>query len=118
MTPEYSREYEGLVRGMPATAWKQAKFRKKYLISKGLDTSAMNKFETRFSIQNNTGANEHFTGNGLTKTTTSSVSQPVYGAVEVFSLHKNPKSFYQMTGLGGDTKWVELVDLEPINFGV
>ena len=118
MTPEYSREYAGLVRGMPEGAWQKMKLREQYLASKGLDSPAMDKFETRFSIQKNTGANEHFTGNGLTKTTTSLENQPVYGTVEVFSLHKNPKSFKQMTGLDGDTKWVELVDLETINFGV
>ena len=117
MTPEYSREYEGLVRGMPEDAWKSTEDRELYLESKGLDTLAMEKFETRFSVQDNTGANEHFTGNGLTKTTSSSADQPVYGTVEVFSLHKNPKSFRQMTGIDGDTKWVELVDLEPITFG-
>ena len=117
MTPEYLREYEGLVRGMPKSAWQQMNMREQYLASKGLGSSAMDKFETRFSIQNNTGANEHFTGNGLTKTTSSLVDQPVYGTVEVFSLHKNPKTFRQMTGMDGDAMWVELVDLKPINFG-
>lgn len=102
---------------MPENAWTQLRARERYLASKGLDTGSMEKFETRFSIQNNTGANEHFTGNGLTKTTNSSSSQPVYGTVEAFSLHKNPKTFRQMTGMEGSTQWVKLVDLETINFG-
>ncbi|MGO1502603.1 MAG: hypothetical protein ACTHWH_15105 [Marinobacter sp.] len=117
MTPEYSREYAGLVRGMPADAWNKEQVLDQYLRSKNLDSVELDKFHTRMSIQNNTGANEHFTGNGLTKNTSSSTNEPVYGTVEVFSLHKNPKSFKKMTGLDGDTKWVELVDLEPINFG-
>lgn len=63
------------------------------------------------------GGNEHYTGNGLTKTISSSADQPLYGAVEAFSLHKSPKTFRQMTGMDGGTQWVELVDLEPLNSG-
>ena len=117
MTPEYSREYAGLVRGMPEAAWDNLQIRNAYLRKAGLDSDGVKKFNTRMSVQNNTGANEHYTGNGLTKTTSSTPNKPVYGTVELFSLHKNPKSFRQMTGIAGDTKWVELVDLEPINFG-
>ena len=117
MTPAYSREYEGLVRGMPEAAWNNLQIRNAYLRKAGLGPDGFKKFNTRISVQNNTGANEHYTGNGLTKTTSSSPKKPVYSAVELFSLHKNPKSFRQMTGIAGDTKWVELVDLEPINFG-
>ena len=117
MTPEYAREYEGLVRGMPADAWANIKVRKQYLADSGVHGHEAKLFNTRFSIQDGTGANEHFTGNGLSKTASSSIDQPVYGTVEVFSLHKNPKTFRQMTGMDGDTKWVELVDLETIDFG-
>lgn len=117
MTPEYSREYERLIRGMPRDAWKNEQVLNQYLKSSKLGAAEIEKFHSRFSIQNNTGANEHFTGNGLTKTTNSTTEQPVYGAVEAFSLHKNPKTFRQMTGMEGGTQWVELVDLEPINFG-
>lgn len=60
----------------------------------------------------------HFTGNGLTKTTSPPVSQPVYGTVEAFSLHKNPKTFRHILGMEGDTQWLELVDLELINFSI
>lgn len=117
MTPEYSQEYERLISGMPGDAWKNEQVLDQYLKSTKLGAAEIEKFHTRFSIQNNTGANEHFTGNGLTKTTNSTTEQPVYGAVEAFSLHKNPKTFRQMTGMEGGTQWVELVDLEPINFG-
>src|SRR5690606_29990311 len=61
MTPAYSLEYEGLVKGMPESSSKDTQIRTKYLLSRGLDTPAIERFETRFSIQNNTGANEHFT---------------------------------------------------------
>lgn len=117
MTPEYSQEYERLISGMPGDAWKNEQVLDQYLKSKKLGAAEIEKFHTRFSIQNNTGANEHFTGNGLTRTTNSTTEQPVYGAVEAFSLHKNPKTFRQMTGMEGGTQWVELVDLEPTNFG-
>lgn len=63
------------------------------------------------------GGNEHYTGNGLTKTIGSSAEQPLYGAVEAFSLHKSSITFRQMAGMDGGTQWVELVDLEPLNFG-
>ena len=117
MTPEYSREYEALIKGMPEDAWNDPLGRARYLRQKGLSPEEVKAFDTRFSIQSNTGANEHYTGNGLTKTISSSADQPVYGAVEAFSLHKSPKTFRQMTGMDGGTQWVELVDLEPINFG-
>jgi hypothetical protein len=117
MTPEYSKQYEALVRDMPDKAWKIPKERDSYLAGKGLDAEDMKLFETRLSIQNSTGANPHFTGNGLTKATSSSIDTPIYGAVETFSLHKNPKTFRQMTGMEGSNKWVELVDLKPIELG-
>ena len=118
MTPEYSREYEALIRGMPDDAWVSAKLRKQYLADNGVVGNEKALFDARFSIQDNTGANEHFTGNGLTKTTSSTANKPIYGTVEAFSLHKNPKTFRQMTGMeGSGAQWVELVDLEPINFG-
>jgi hypothetical protein len=87
MNPEYSREYEGLVRDMPGEAWSNGKLRKQYLADNGAHGHEANLFNTRLSIQDGTGANEHFTGNGLSKTASSSVDQPVYGTVEVFSLH-------------------------------
>ena len=117
MAPDYAGEYESLISNMPAAAWANLQIRKAYLIKAGLGQDGIKKFNTRISIQNNTGANEHFTGNGLTKTTNSTTEQPVYGVVEAFSLHKNPKTFRQMTGMEGGTQWVELVDLKPINFG-
>lgn len=117
MTPEYSKQYEALTRDMPDDAWKELKVRERYLSGKGLDRDERKLFETRFDIQDATGANEHFTGNGLTKTTSSSSADPVFGAVEAFSLHKNPKTFRQMTGMEGSTQWVELVDLKPIELG-
>jgi len=117
MTPDYAGEYESLISNMPPPAWANPQIRKAYLRKAGLGQDGIKKFNTRISIQNSTGANEHFTGNGLTKTTNSTTEQPVYGVVEAFSLHKNPKTFRQMTGMEGGTQWVELVDLEPINFG-
>ncbi len=117
MTPEYSGEYEPLISNMPPAAWKNPQIRNAYLRKAGLGQDEIKKFNTRISIQDNTGANEHFTGNGLTKTTNSTTEHPVYGTVEAFSLHKNPKTFRQMMGIEGGTQWVELVDLKPINFG-
>jgi hypothetical protein len=117
MTPEYSRQYETLVRDMPNSAWKDQYAREAYLTGRGLNGKGMKLFHARFDIQDTTGANPHFTGNGLTKITSSSNSNPVYGAVETFSLHKNPKTFRQMTGMEGGNKWVELVDLKPIELG-
>lgn len=117
MTAGYAGEYESLISNMPPAAWGNPQIRNAYLRKAGLGLDGIKKFNTRISIQNNTGANEHFTGNGLTKTTNSTRDQPVYGVVEAFSLHKNPKTFRQMAGMEGGTQWVELVDLEPINFG-
>jgi hypothetical protein len=117
MTPEYSRQYEALVRDMPDSAWKNSRDRENYMVGKGLDPNDMDLFETRLSIQKNVGANSHFTGNGLTKITNSTGDKPIYGAVETFSLHKNPKTFRQMTGMEGGSQWAELVDLKPIELG-
>jgi hypothetical protein len=77
----------------------------------------MELFETRLSVQKNTGANTHFTGNGLTKTTSSTNDKPIYAAVETFSLYKKPQTFRQMTGMESGAQWVELVDLNPIKLG-
>ena len=117
MTPEYSKQYEALVRDMPDSAWKNPQKRNAYLAEKGLNARNRRLFKTRLDIQDTTGANPHFTGNGLTKATSSFVDNPIYGAVETFSLHKNPKTFRQMTGMEGGDKWIELVDLKPIELG-
>jgi hypothetical protein len=71
-------------------------------------------------IQTETGANEHFLGNGLTRHTgLSDENDTIFGAVETFTLEKNPQTFRAMTsgGQGGPDAYVELIDLTPIEFG-
>ncbi|WP_288992773.1 hypothetical protein [uncultured Marinobacter sp.] len=80
----------------------------------------MELFETRFNVQDETGANQYFLGNGLTKHTgLSNDGETIYGAVETFTVEKNPQTFRSMTdaGKGGPAAYVELVDLTPIEFG-
>ncbi|TBW56513.1 hypothetical protein EZI54_09455 [Marinobacter halodurans] len=119
MTPEYQAKYETLVKDMGDDEWKDASARRDFLVEQGLSAVEAEVFEARFKVQHDTGANEYFLGNGLTKHTALSKDRPVYGAVEIFSYEKNPQTFHYMTngGKGGPEAYVELIDLVPINFG-
>ncbi|MGF2687811.1 hypothetical protein ACQUWM_15005 [Marinobacter sp. DUT-3] len=120
MTPEYQARYEKLVEGMGDAEWDDPDLRRDYLADIGLNTQEIQKFETRLKIQMNTGANEHFQGNGLTKhTALSKDGKVVYGALETYTVEKSPQTFYTMTngGNGGPKAYVELVDLTPLEFG-
>jgi hypothetical protein len=120
MTPGYQERYRKLVEGMGDAEWESIKVRNEYLLERGLDDKQIREFETRFAIHDETGANEHFLGNGLTRhTELSSENDTVFGAVETFTLEKNPQTFHTMTngGIGGPGAYVELIDLVPIEFG-
>lgn len=120
MTPDYQAKYEKLVEGMGDAEWESPKARSQFLMDQDLDADQIKAFETRFNIQDETGANQYFLGNGLTKhTELSKDGDAVFGAVETFTVEKNPQTFGAMTngGKGGPTAYVELVDLTPIDFG-
>ncbi|HET8802751.1 MAG TPA: hypothetical protein VFN01_16400, partial [Marinobacter sp.] len=120
MTPEYQAKYERLVEGMEDAEWKDADIRRAFLLDEGLDAEQIRSFETRFKIQNETGANQYFLGNGLTKhMKLSRDGKVVHGAVETYTVEKNPQTFQTMTngGNGGPEAYVELVDLTPLEFG-
>lgn len=120
MTPGYQERYRKLVEGMGDHEWKSQKARAAYLSEQGLDVGEVKAFETRIKIQNETGANHYFVGNGLTRhADLSNGNETVFGAVETFTLEKNPQTFRTMTngGQGGPDAYVELVDLAPIEFG-
>lgn len=120
MTPEYQAKYKKLVEGMGDMEWKDPDARRAFLLDEGLDAEQIKIFETRFNIQDETGANQHFLGNGLTKhTALSKDGKVVYGALETYTMEKNPQTFRTMTngGNGGPEAYVELVDLTPIEFG-
>ncbi|MCD1628572.1 hypothetical protein [Marinobacter shengliensis] len=120
MTPEYQATYEKLVEGMGSAEWESVDRRNAYLVRQGLDAVQLRQFETRFNIQTNTGANQHFLGNGLTKhTELSQDGKVVHGAMETLTVEKNPQTFHAMTngGQGGPEAYVELIDLTPIDFG-
>lgn len=120
MTPEYQAKYEKIIEGMGDAEWDSADRRILYLRKLGLDGDQIKAFEIRFGVQDETGANQYFLGNGLTKhTRLSGDESPVYGAVETFTIEKNPQTFRIMTngGEGGPDAYVELVDLIPIEFG-
>ncbi|TBW45952.1 hypothetical protein EZI54_23455 [Marinobacter halodurans] len=119
MTPEYQAKYEALVKDMGDAEWNDIDQREYHLTKKGLSPDEIRAFEIRFKVQMDTGANEHFLGNGLTKHTTLSNDRPVFGALETLTYEKNPQSFNYMTngGQGGSNAYVELVDLIPIEFG-
>ncbi|WP_045825279.1 hypothetical protein [Teredinibacter turnerae] len=70
-------------------------------------------FKNRAKLQKETGADEHFLGNGLTKNLRNpdGGSNP-YGVVETFSYDKNPQTFRQMQA--GDNPAVTTVKLTPI----
>ncbi|MEQ5835994.1 hypothetical protein [Marinobacter sp. NFXS9] len=119
MTPEYQAKYEALVKDMRDDEWSSPRVRRRHLKNRGLNSDEINAFEIRLRIQRDTGANEHFLGNGLTKHTAFSSDNRVYGALETLTYEKNPKTFDYMTnsGKGGNDAYVELVDLVPIDFG-
>lgn len=120
MTLEYQAKYEKLVEGMGNAEWESPKARTEYLIDEGLDEQEVELFEVRFDVQKDTGANQHFLGNGLTKhTALSDDGSIVHGALETYTVEKNPQTFNTMTngGNGGPEAYVELVDLTPIDFG-
>ena len=108
MTPEYQVRYEKIIEGMGGAEWKDTERRELYLATQGLD------------VQKNTGANQHFLGNGLTKhTELSRDGKVIHGALETYTVEKNPQTFRTMTngGNGGPEAYVELVDLTPLEFG-
>jgi len=120
MTPEYQAKYEKLVEGMGAAEWESHKARARYLMDQKLDSEEIKMFETRFKVQSDTGANQYFLGNGLTKhTALSQDGKDVYGAIETFTVEKNPQSFRIMTngGKDGPEAYVDLIELTPIDFG-
>lgn len=120
MTPEYQAKYEKLVEGMGDAEWKSFKERVRYLIKQGLDESDIDVFEVRLKVQNEIGANQYFLGNGLTKhTSLSSKDRTIHGALETYTVEKNPQTFYTMTngGQGGPEAYVDIIDLVPIDFG-
>ncbi|KMQ73202.1 hypothetical protein [Marinobacter subterrani] len=120
MTPEYQAKYEKLVDGMGDVEWEDSDMRKDYLIEKGLNEQEIDIFEVRFDVQKDTGANQHFMGNGLAKhTALSQDGKVVHGALETYTLERSPQTFHTMTngGKGGPEAYVELVKLTPIEFG-
>jgi hypothetical protein len=120
MTPEYQAKYEKLVDGMGDVEWEDSDMRKDYLIEKGLNEQEIDIFEVRFDVQKDTGANQHFMGDGLTKhTALSQDGKVVHGALETYTLERSPQTFHTMTngGKGGPEAYVELVKLTPIEFG-
>ncbi|WP_375177804.1 hypothetical protein [Marinobacter mobilis] len=120
LTPAYQAVYRSLIEKMPDAGWDSLQVRSIFLRKQGLDDSAIELFESRFDVQMQTGANQHFLGNGLTKhTELSGEGEDIFGAIETFTLEKNPQTFREMThgGNGGPDAYVELVDLVPIKFG-
>ena len=120
MTPEYQVRYEKIIEGMGGAEWKDTERRELYLATQGLDGRETELFEARFDVQKNTGANQHFLGNGLTKhTELSRDGKVIHGALETYTVEKNPQTFRTMTngGNGGPEAYVELVDLTPLEFG-
>ena len=120
MTPEYQTKYEKLFEGMGAAEWESHKARARYLMDQKLDSEEIKMFETRFKVQSDTGANQYFLGSGLTKhTALSQDGKDVYGAIETFTVEKNPQSFRIMTngGKDGPEAYVDLIELTPIDFG-
>lgn len=120
MTPEYQAKYERLFEAMGKAELDSPDRRSVYLRKQGLGVKEIKVFETRFDIQDKTGANQYFLGNGLTKhTALSQDGKVVYGAVETFTVEKNPQTFRAMTngGKGGPEAYVDLIDLTPIEFG-
>lgn len=69
-------------------------------------------YENRQSIHKSTGANEHFLGNGLTKSMNNADGNKPYGLVETFSYDKNPQTFNEMQA--GKNPLVATVKLTPI----
>lgn len=66
-------------------------------------------FKTRATIQKRLGANEHFTGNGLTSYTGKECGN-AYGAVETFTFDKNPQTIGNMMSDGR----MKLLDTSPV----
>ena len=120
MTPEYQVRYEKIIEGMGEAEWDDPDLRRDYFADIGLDSQEILKIETRLKIQMDTGANEHFQGNGLTKhISLSKDGKVVHGALETYTVEKNPQTFHTMTngGEGGPEAYVEIVDLTPLEFG-
>jgi hypothetical protein len=66
-------------------------------------------FNSRVKIQNELGANEFFSGNGLTAYTGEECNNE-YGVVETFNFDKNPKTIGNMLSGGR----IKLIDTSPI----
>jgi type III secretion system FlhB-like substrate exporter len=73
------------------------------------DKQAKELFKARMTIQNELGANEYFTGNGLTAYTGRECDN-AYGAVETFTFDKNPQTIGNMMSDGR----MKLLDTSPV----
>lgn len=111
MTPEYSQEYERLKKMVKERGidLNDEIDRENFPKALGMTPKEKKLFDTRMDVDDLTGANEHFLGNGLTRNT--SLDEPVplfgiikpdqqYGAVEVFTHDKNPQTLGKLESLG------------------
>jgi hypothetical protein len=73
------------------------------------DASSGELFKARATIQNELGANEYFTGNGLTAYTGRECDN-AYGTVETFTFDKNPQTIGNMMSDGR----MKLLDTSPV----
>ncbi|WP_018013580.1 hypothetical protein [Teredinibacter turnerae] len=116
LSQETSEKYFEAVRAMESVKEGgsiEGDIQKAYFRDNNISKHDQKLFKNRAKLQKETGADEHFLGNGLTK----NMRDPdggtnPYGVVETFSYDKNPQTFKQMQA--GDNPAVTTIKLTPI----
>src|SRR5690554_729832 len=94
MTPDYSVTYAKHMEDAKAGGinLSESKQLSDFAAQKGLSAEDKKLLETRQEINKKYGANEHFTGNGLTKDNNAPAGKIQYGTVETVTQDKNPQT--------------------------
>ena len=110
MTDSYSKTYADLVNEANAKNidLNNPKKLNKFAAQKGLNAKETDLLRTRQEIHDKYGANEHFTGNGLTKDNNAPAGKIQYGTVETVTQDKNPQTI-------GTLKKQGVIDVVALN---
>ncbi|MFZ1986030.1 MAG: hypothetical protein WAU91_16555, partial [Desulfatitalea sp.] len=111
MTPEYSEKYAAAMKEFKTdgldikNTGHIEEFKNSYFDA----PNEQNLFETRASLQRRLGANDYYTGNGLTKYT-GTESGNTFGTVETFTYEKSPETIGKMLADGK----IKILDAKPL----
>ncbi|WDE04941.1 hypothetical protein SG34_027155 [Thalassomonas viridans] len=104
MSPEYSRKYADAISDYKAKGGQlyNPQQIKKYAATRFIQVDERNAFKARHTYTVELGTNEHFSGDGLTKTTGESgyLAKGQHGALEIIIFEKSPKTMDELEADG------------------